>query len=615
MLAAVFLTSDARRYSDVLLERYFRIRAIVAAVVAGLIGVVAIFVLGRDAPYMRDGLTHEALPLVIASFVLGIATLVSIHRSARRGTRLFAVGTVAAVLWAWGVAQYPYLLPQTLTLDQAAGNIHTLSWIVVAFAVAAAAVFPLLALLYVLDQRGRLEEGVVSSADGPRHRVVIVGGGFGGLPAARLLGLSECDVVLVDRRNHHLFQPLLYQVATGILSPGQIAPPLRRVLRHHKNTAVELAEVTDFDLARRVVIVRRFLGAQTEIPYDSLIVAAGAGQSYFGHDELARFAPGMKTLDDALEIRRRVFGALEMAESATDPDDRARWMTIVVVGAGPTGVELAGQIRELAVRSLKGDFRAIDPAAVRVLLLDAGEEPLATFGDKLSGKAVRGLEKLGVELRMGTRVTDIDLDGVSITGPDGTDHIPARTAIWAAGVAASPLAAQLAQQTGAELDRAGRIQVLPDLSLPGHPEVFVVGDMMALDGLPGVAEVAMQGGLHAAHTILRRHRGDPAAKAFRYRDLGSMATIGRFRAVLSAGRLRLSGFPAWLVWVFVHLAFLCNFGNRVSTVARWAGSMIGHQRDERNFSVGRTAGDVSLPDDVREGMLPPRFPVLGDHEG
>jgi NADH dehydrogenase len=285
-------------------------------------------------------------------------------------------------------------------------------------------------------------------------------------------------------------------------------------------------------------------------------------------------------------------------------------MTIAVVGAGPTGVELAGQIREMAVRSLRGDFRNIDPGAVRVLLLDGGAEPLATFGDQLSSKAARSLEHLGVELRMQTRVTNVGLGGVDVTGPQGDEHIPARTVIWAAGVQASPLAAKLADKTGAEVDRAGRIAVHPDLTLPGRPEVFVIGDMMALDKLPGVAEVAMQGGIHAARTILRRQRGETEPLTFHYRDLGSMATIGRFRAVLSAGRLHLSGLPAWLAWIFIHLAFLCSFGNRVSTLYRWAGSMIGRQRAERNFSVGRTAGDVSMPEKIRVEILPSRFPVL-----
>jgi NADH:ubiquinone reductase (H+-translocating) len=388
-----------------------------------------------------------------------------------------------------------------------------------------------------------------SPAGEARHRVVVVGGGFGGLPACRFLGRLPVDVTLIDRRSHHLFQPLLYQVATGILSTGQIAPQLRHVLRSHPNVRVELGEVTGFDLAARVVQTTRGPFGSVDVPYDSLIVAAGVTQSYFGHDELALFAPGMKTIDDAQELRRRIFGAFEMAETATDPTEQQQWLTIVVVGAGPTGVELAGQIRELATRSLRREFRTFDPASVRVLLMDGGDEPLAAFGDDLSKKAARQLEALGVELRMGTRVTDIDSFGVEVKTPTGTERIAARTVVWAAGVLASPLASKLAEATGADVDRAGRLEVLPDLTLPGHPEVFAVGDMVTLNHLPGVAEVAMQGSLHAANTIARRLRGDSKAKPFKYRDLGSVATIGRFRAIVSIRRLRLSGFPAWVVWL------------------------------------------------------------------
>ncbi|MDQ6797667.1 MAG: NAD(P)/FAD-dependent oxidoreductase [Actinomycetota bacterium] len=453
-----------------------------------------------------------------------------------------------------------------------------------------------------MEQRGARPSRSEDRSGPGRHRVVIVGGGFGGLPAARILGFADVDVVLIDRGNHHLFQPLLYQVATGILSEGQIAAPLRQVLRRHRNITVELAQVTDIDLANRVVRAERFFDQTVDIPYDSLIVATGAGQSYFGHDEFAVHAPGMKTLDDALEIRRRIFGALEVAESAAEPEVCSEWMTMVVVGAGPTGVELAGQIRELATRSLIANFRNIDPGDVRVVLIDAGKEPLASFGDRLSGDASRFLLRAGVELRMNTRVTGVDGSGVDVTGPGGDEHITARTVIWAAGVQASPLAGLLAEATGVEVDHAGRIAVLGDLTLPGHPEVFVVGDMVSLDDLPGVAEVAMQGGIHAARSIIRRRKGEPT-DPFRYRDLGSMATLGRFRAVLSVGRLKLTGFPAWLVWAFVHIVTLSSVAGRLGTLFRWAGAMIGHKRDERNFSVGRTGGDVSLPVEVRAEML------------
>jgi NADH dehydrogenase len=442
-----------------------------------------------------------------------------------------------------------------------------------------------------------------------RHRVVVVGGGFGGLFAVRLLGHRPVDVTLVDRRNHHLFQPLLYQVATGMLSPGQIAPPIRHIVRKRKNVRVELAEVTAFDLDQRIVHAKTIADIhQLEIPYDSLIVATGVTQSYFGHDELARYAPGMKTIDDALELRRRIFGAFEMAAIEPDPEEQRKWLTTVIVGAGPTGVELAGQVRELAVRCLKGEYRVFDPASMRVIVVDGGKAPLATFGDKLSDSAAKELERIGVELRMNARVVGVDPDGVDVLESDGsTSRIDAHTAIWAAGVQASPLAAILAKASGASVDRAGRIEVLPDLSLPGHPEVFAIGDMAALDDLPGVAEVAMQGGLHAANTITRRLEGKAPAP-FKYRDLGSVATISRFRAVASVRGVRLHGFPGWVVWFFVHLGFLTGYGNRLSTMARWLRSMLGRGRAERAFSTAHTGGDLSLPDEVRATVQPVLYP-------
>jgi NADH dehydrogenase len=436
-----------------------------------------------------------------------------------------------------------------------------------------------------------------------------VGGGFGGLPAARWLGRKSVEVTVIDRRNHHLFQPLLYQVATGLIPPGQISPAIRHVLRKHKNVRVECAEVTGFDLEQRIVHTAVLGVDAREIPYDSLIVAAGVNQSYFGHNEYALYAPGMKTIDDALELRRRFFGAFEMAEMALDPVERERWLTVAIVGAGPTGVELAGQVRELAVRSLRGEFRSFNAASMRVVLLDGGKQPLATFGDQLSGKAAKELERLGVELRMGARVVGVDATGVDITDAEGTtSRLATYTTIWAAGVEASPLATDLAKATGAELDRAGRIAVLPDCSLPGHPEVFVVGDMMALNNLPGVAEVAMQGGLHAANTIVRGLKGEPA-KPFQYRDLGSAATIGRFRSVVDFHGVRLSGFPGWVVWAFVHLAFLTGFGNRLTTLLKWTRSFIGRGRPEREFSVMHTGGDLSLPAEVRAIVQPKPLPV------
>ena len=393
-----------------------------------------------------------------------------------------------------------------------------------------------------------------------RHRVVIVGGGFGGLFAARALRRAPVDVMLIDRTNHHLFQPLLYQVSTGVLSAGSIAPPLRHLLRKRKDTQVELAEVTGFDLEERTVQARRLDTTPLTFPYDTIIVAGGAGTSYFGHDEFAEHAPGMKTIDDALNLRRRIFSAFELAESESDPELQQAWMTFVVVGGGPTGVEISGQIAELARRTLAGEFRTIDPAAASVLLFEGDDEILATFGDRLSGKATAALEEKGVRVHTGTHVGGVDALGVDVKAPDGEKRIPARTVVWAAGVQASPLARMLGEATGAEVDRAGRVAVAPDCTLPGHPEVFAIGDMMSLDRLPGVAEVAMQQGIYAARTIKRRVEGKSQLGPFRYRDLGSMAMIGKGHAVVSFKGIRLSGQLGFLTWMMVHLFFLRGSG-------------------------------------------------------
>jgi NADH dehydrogenase len=418
------------------------------------------------------------------------------------------------------------------------------------------------------------------------HRVVIVGAGFGGLFAAKFLRRAPVEVRLVDRTNHHLFQPLLYQVATGILSPGEIAPATRDVLRKHTNVSVELGEVTGFDLEARRVSAVRPDESQVTLPYDSLIVAAGVGQSYFGNDQFERWAPGMKSLADALEHRSRIFGAFEMAELEEDPEARRAWLTFVVVGGGPTGVEIAGQIAELARRALRGSFRRIDPAAVRVILFDGGKEILATFGDRLSEVGTRELERTGVEIHVRSIVTGVDADGVDVKGPDGSiERYPAKTKIWAAGVAASPLAKLLADASVAECDRAGRIKVLPDCSLPGHPEAFVVGDMMNLDDLPGVAEVAMQSGIHAARTIKKRLNDGKGSTPFKYRDVGSMAAVSRRRAIVSFHGLRISGFPGWLMWLVVHVTFMTGFKNRFTTLVSWALSFLGRGRNERAITT------------------------------
>jgi NADH dehydrogenase len=417
-----------------------------------------------------------------------------------------------------------------------------------------------------------------------RHRVVVIGSGFGGLFATQALRRAEVDVTLIDRTTHHLFQPLLYQVATGILSEGEIAPSTREILRRQRNARVQLGEVTGIDLVGRSV-TSTVLGETTVTPYDSLIVAAGSSQSYFGNDQFARFAPGMKSIDDALELRGRIFIAFEMAELVEDKEERNRLMTFVVVGAGATGVEMAGQISELSRRTLKHDFRRIDPRRARVILLDAAPSVLGSFGDRLGAKAQARLDEIGVEVQLGAKVVGMDGNGIEVEDEHGRRRrIESVCKVWAAGVSASGLGALLTEQCEAGLDRAGRVKVRPDLTLPGHPEVFVVGDMIALEGMPGVAQVAIQGGRHAARQIMARLAGKPYGEPFEYRDKGSLATISRFSAVASVGRIRVSGLIAWLMWLGVHLFYLIGFKHRVTTLLHWAVSFIGRGRSERTIT-------------------------------
>ena len=434
----------------------------------------------------------------------------------------------------------------------------------------------------------------VGASPSGRPRVVIVGSGFGGLFAARALRKAPVDITLIGKTGHHLFQPLLYQVATGILSEGEIAPATREVLRRQENARVVLGEVTDIDLAGRTV-TSSILGRTTVHPYDELIVAAGAGQSYFGNDRFAEFAPGMKSIDDALELRGRIFGAFELAELATDPAERDRLLTFVVVGAGPTGVEMAGQIAELAHRTLRRDFRNVDPTQARIILLDAAPQVLPPFGEKLGDRARRHLNEIGVEVQLGAMVTDLDADGLEVKDRDGqVRRIQAATKVWAAGVQASPLGRLLAEQSGAEIDRAGRINVLPDLTLPGHPEVHVVGDMMALDKLPGVAQVAIQGGRYAADQITRRIAGREARGPFHYRDKGNMATISRFSAVADIKNLKFEGFFAWVLWLVVHLMYIVGFKSRLTAVLHWMVSFLGRGRAERVATQQQVYGRLAL---------------------
>ncbi len=426
------------------------------------------------------------------------------------------------------------------------------------------------------------------------YDVVIIGSGFGGLFAAKALTEAPVRVTIVDGTAQHLFQPLLYQVATGVLSVGEIAPATRDVLRRQRNARTLLGLVTDIDVRAREVVSSSPLG-ERRTHYDSLVVAAGAGQSYFGHDEFADHAPGLKSIDDALEIRGRIFGAFELAELTDDPAEQDRLLTFVVVGAGPTGVEMAGQLAELAHRALIGNFRSFDPGRARILLVDPVPQVLPGYSDRLAAAAARRLEELGVELWMGQKVVDVDANGVEVEDSAGRrTRIGSRCTIWAAGVAASPLGRVLADRTGARVDRSGRVLVEPDCSLPGHPEIYVVGDMMSLPGVPGVAPAAMQSGQHAAREIIRRVRQEPTGTPFVYQDKGSLATVSRFHAVAKIGRVETAGFLAWLLWLGVHLVYLVGFKNRLTTLLHWTVSFVGRGRSERAATWQQVVGRSTL---------------------
>lgn len=417
-----------------------------------------------------------------------------------------------------------------------------------------------------------------------RPHVVILGAGFGGLYAARALRRAEVRLTVVDRRNHHTFQPLLYQVATAGLNPSDIASPIRHVLRHQKNAEVILAEAKAIDVAAKKIVL-----GDGELSYDQLIIAVGATHSYFGHEAWAPRAPGLKSLEDALEIRRRIFYAFEAAERETDPERKRAYLTFLIVGAGATGVELAGALAEIAHHTLEGDFRRFDPRDARILLLEGGPRVLPTYVERLSTRAREQLSSLGVEVRTDARVTGIDERGASL----GDERIDASVVLWAAGVAASPLGRTL----GVPLDRAGRVLVRPDLTIPGHDEVYVIGDLAALEQeghlVPGVAPAAIQGGLHAAKNVERALRGEPRL-AFRYHDKGSLATIGRAAAIADFGRLKMSGFTAWLAWFLVHVFFLIGFRNRFLVMFEWAWSYLTFERGAR-LITGETPAPLPAP--------------------
>jgi NADH dehydrogenase len=431
-------------------------------------------------------------------------------------------------------------------------------------------------------------------ADGTaKHRVVIVGGGFGGMLAAQGLNKQPVEVTLIDRRNFHLFQPLLYQVATGGLSPANISSPLRSVLRHQRNTRVLMGEVTGFDLAAKQVRLKD----GTAVPFDSLIIATGSTHHYFGHDKWADLAPGLKTIEDATEIRRRVLSAFERAEREPDPAARDRLLAFVVVGGGPTGVEMAGSIRELAAHTLRYDFRSINPADAKVIIVEGQDRVLAGFDERLSAKALQALHRMGIEVKLNCHVTDIQPDHVLVT-PDGgkgqSYQIPTSTVVWAAGVKANPLGKLIAEAVGGvEVDRAGRVVVNPDCSVGSRQDVFVIGDLANYKGpdgkpLPGLAPVAMQQGQYVADLIARRAKGEGVRGPFRYWDKGMMATIGRAKAVAESMGMRFSGFPAWLAWLFIHIMYLARFENRVLVLFQWFWNWVTRNRAARLITGGRT---------------------------
>lgn len=437
-----------------------------------------------------------------------------------------------------------------------------------------------------------------------RWRVVIVGGGFGGLCAAQALKSAPVDVTLVDRRNYHLFQPLLYQVATGSLSPGDIAAPLRGILSRQKNTRVYLGDVQDVDpLSKRVLLAD---GASLE--YDSLIMAAGSQSSYYGHEAWKEWAPSLKSVEEATNVRHKILYAFEVAERMGDDDhaQRRAWLTFVIVGGGATGVELAGAIAEIARQTLRNDFRSIDPKEAQIILIEGGPRVLPTFPEDLSVKAVGSLAKLGVQIRTGLMVKDIDQEGVIIQSHDGPSRLQARTVLWAGGVAVGGLAKTLAQRTNAETSKGGQIIVGPDLTIAGYPDIYVVGDLAySIDAhgkqLPGVAQVAMQGGTYAAKAIVRKVKGEKPLPPFKYFDKGSLAVIGRWAAVADAFGIHLWGFPAWFVWAFIHLNYLIEFRSRILVLIQWAIQDLTFSRSAR-LITGEAASDVNINEEMASAV-------------
>jgi len=565
------------------LQRRFSPRALIAAgMMLGALGTLYLTRIRVDSSYAAD-----VLPALIAIGAgLGLVFSTSIANATlgvEPGDSGVASATVNASQQVGGSLGVALLSTIAATGSPVVhGYAVAFGWAAVIFAVSAVAC----AALFTRESRGP-DPGERRS--GTCHRVVVVGGGFGGLQAALKLARLPVEVTLIDRRNFHFFQPLAYPVATGALSAAEISYPLRRIFRRRDNVRVLLAEVTDIDLSSQRVSIRPTAQERDDesVSFDTLIVAAGSHYNYFHHDDWPQFAPDLKSVESALEIRARILRAFEAAELEPDPERRAAWLTFVVVGAGPTGVEMAGQIAEIA-RDLRSDFGSLDPGGARILLVEAGDRVLPAFPPTLSAKAARSLTRLGVATLLEHTVVELDSRSVRLkqTG-DATHQIPARTVVWAAGVIASSLAAVLAERAGSEVDRAGRVEVLEDLSLPGHPNVLAIGDMVRIrraDGssivLPGLAPVAMQEGRHAARVVRDRLRGRPARR-FRYRDKGNLATIGRARAVADVKHVRLGGLLAWITWLAVHLWYLIGFENRLLVLTRWAFSFLAHGRGAR----------------------------------
>jgi NADH dehydrogenase len=456
-----------------------------------------------------------------------------------------------------------------------------------------------------------IESPAGASSAGQRHRVVVVGGGFGGLNAVRELADADVDVTLVDRTNHHLFQPLLYQVAAGILSPGLIAPALRGIVKNQANARVLLADVKELDLEAKVVRATGPDNRPLDLPYDTLIVAAGATHSYFGKDEFAEFAPGMKTIEDARFTRDAILSKFEMAEEAADPAERAEWLTFVVIGAGPTGVELVGQIAELAHSVLPRDYRSINTRDARIVLLEGAPSVLPPFDKKLQAYTHQQLEKMGVEVHTNSLATSMDHESITFKSPEGEQTIRARTRIWAAGVAASPLAKQLAAKAGLETDRAGRIPVNPDCTVAGHPEVFAIGDMVSLNKLPGVAQPALQEGKYVGKVIKKRLAGEKDVTPFKYFDKGSMATIGYRSAVADAFKFKVTGVIAYAMWAFIHVLYLVGWGNRLLTLYQWLRNLVfTKNRNHRIITYSRAKKDINTGRIYKTGRLSAILPAV-----